>query len=320
MKILVTGGAGFIGSHLTEALIREGHEVRVFDNLSSGSLKNLAHVSVEFIEGDIADWDAVNTAVSGCNIVFHQAALVSVPQSIKNPQLNHASNVTGAFHLFEAARQAGVQRVVYASSSAVYGNLPDMPHKETGALKPETPYAMAKRTNELMASAFASTYGTEFVGLRYMNVFGPRQDPSSPYSGVLSIFCQNVLAGKPLIIHGDGQQTRDFIYVSDVVKANLLAAKTTSFSPGSSVIFNVGRGQQTSLNQIVEHLAQITGQKIERYYEKSRAGDIKHSVADIELATQQLGFVPGTDVRNGLIATLDWFRKRNMSIDSRPQN
>ncbi len=309
MKILVTGGAGFIGSHLTEALIREGHEVRVFDNLSSGSLKNLANVSVEFIEGDIADWDAVNTAVSGCDLVFHQAALVSVPQSIKNPRLNHASNVTGAFHLFEAARQAGVRRVIYASSAAVYGNLPDMPNKETGALKPETPYAMAKRTNELMASAFASTYGIEFVGLRYMNVFGPRQDPSSPYSGVLSIFCQNVLAGKPLIIHGDGQQTRDFIYVADVVQANLLAAKTASLSPGSSVIFNVGRGQQTSLNQIVEHLAEITGQQIERYYENPRAGDIKHSVADIELAARQLGFVPGTDVRNGLTATLDWFRE-----------
>jgi len=307
MKILVTGGAGFIGSHLVEALVREGYEVRVFDNLSSGSLKNLSNTSVEFIKGDVADWEAVKTAVHGCDLVYHQAALVSVPQSISQPGLNHASNVTGTFHIFEAARKANIQRVIYASSAAVYGNLPDLPKKESGALEPNTPYAMAKRTNELMAAAFATTYEMEFVGLRYMNVFGPRQDPTSPYSGVLSIFCRNALNEKPLIIHGDGEQTRDFIFVSDVVKANLLAAKMPFLLPDRSAIFNIGRGQQISVNQIIEYLEQILGQQIEKQYQDPRLGDIKHSVADIKLANERLGFVPEVSIGDGLRTTTTWF-------------
>lgn len=311
MQVLVTGGAGFIGSHLTQALVQAGHSVRVLDNLSSGSVDNLAGVAVDFIEGDVADWEVVKTAVHDCDLVFHQAALVSVPQSIAEPALNHAVNVTGAFHVFEAARQAGVRRVVYASSAAVYGNLPNLPKKESDAVAPLTPYAMAKRAGELLAAVYAASYGLESVGLRYMNVFGPRQDPSSPYSGVLSIFCSRVLAGQPLIIHGDGNQTRDFIFVSDVVKANLLAAGVKPLQAGASPIYNIGLGKHTSLNTIVDLLGQIVGHQIEKTHRPSRAGDIKHSVADIALARRRLGFAPETTFQTGLKVTLAWFREGN---------
>ena len=308
MQILVTGGAGFIGSHLTQALVQAGHHVRVLDNLSTGSLDNLTDVPVEFIQGDVADWAVVKTAVSGCDLVFHQAALVSVPQSLQNPKLNHDSNVTGTFHVFEAARQAGVSRVVYASSAAVYGNLPGLPKKETNPLAPMTPYAMAKRTAELLAAVYQASYGMEMIGLRYMNVFGPRQNPSSPYSGVLSIFCRNVLAGDPVVLHGDGEQTRDFVYVADVVKANLLAASATPAALGAAPVFNIGRGRQTSLNQIVDMLGHITGRAIVKQHQPARAGDIKHSVADISLATSRLGYAPNTTIADGLKSTLDWFQ------------
>lgn len=311
MKILVTGGAGFIGSHLVEALSKQGNEVRVLDNLSSGSMANLADASVEFIEGDIADWDVVATAVQGCDLVFHQAALVSVPQSINEPKLNQASNITGAFHVFEAARLAGVRRVIYASSAAVYGHLPDLPKKEDQPIQPVTPYAMAKRTDELMAAAFTHTYGMEFAGLRYMNVYGPRQDPSSPYSGVLSIFCQSLLAGKPFTIHGDGEQTRDFVFVADVVKANLLAAKVDLSSLDETAVFNIGCGRQTSLNDIIDLLTQISGRPITKQFQPFRTGDIKHSVADIEKARKRLGFHPAIDMMDGLKQTLDWFSKKS---------
>lgn len=310
MKVLVTGGAGFVGSHLVRALINDGHDVRVLDNLSTGKRENLAGVSVELIVGDVAEWEVVQTAVSNTDLIFHQAALVSVPQSIQEPQLNHASNVTGTFHVFEAARLAGVRRVVYASSAAVYGNLPNLPKKESDPLAPITPYAMAKRFGEQLAAVYALSYGMEFVGLRYMNIFGPRQDPASPYSGVLSIFCRKALAGKPLIIHGDGEQTRDFVYVADVVRANLLAA-TVRLESGQTAVYNIGRGEQTSLNQIVAALAQIVEHPIEVQHQQPRAGDIKHSVADMTLARNELGFVPETAVKEGLEMTLDWFRVTN---------
>ncbi len=318
MQILVTGGAGFVGSHLVRALIDDGHDVRVLDNLSTGKRQNLTGMLVELIEGDVADWEVVQTAVSNCDLVFHLAALVSVPQSIKEPQLNHDSNVTGTFNVFEAARLAGVRRVVYASSAAVYGNLPNLPKKESDPLAPITPYAMAKRFSEQLAAVYAQSYGMEFVGLRYMNIFGPCQDPSSPYSGVLSIFCRNALAGKQLYIHGDGEQTRDFVYVADVVQANLLAAttslesgETTPASSRGQAVFNIGRGQQTSLNQIIEAIGQILGQPIETEHQESRAGDIRHSVADITLARTKLGFEPKMSIKEGLKTTLEWFRMEN---------
>lgn len=308
MHVLVTGGAGFIGSHLTSALLQEGHEVRVLDNLSTGSVENLTDMPIEFIRGDVADMEAVKTAVQGCQLVFHQAALVSVPKAIENPTLNHAANVTGTFNVFEASRQAGVQRVVYASSAAVYGNLPNLPKKESDPLAPVTPYAMAKRTSELMAAVYDATYNLELIGLRYMNVFGPRQDPSSPYSGVLSIFCRNVLARKPLIIFGDGEQTRDFVYVTDVVNANLLAAKANISQLTDSPVYNIGQGKETSLNQIVDMLSQITGTEIVKAYRETRTGDIKKSFATIDLAKEQLAFLPKTSLLDGLRETLDWFR------------
>lgn len=310
MNVLVTGGAGFIGSHLTKVLVSLGYSVRVLDNLITGSLKNLEGVPVEMIEGDLADWETVKLAVQGCEIIFHQAALVSVPKSIEDPALNHTSNITGTFHVFEAARQANVRRVVYASSAAVYGDLPSLPKRETDPVHPKTPYAMAKRTSELMAMAYQSSYDLELVGLRYMNVYGPRQDPSSPYSGVLSIFCQNALAAKPVLIYGDGEQTRDFVYVTDVVKGNLLAATADLSQFDYPAIFNVGVGKQTSLNQIVELLEQIIGRPVEKNYRSARAGDIKHSVGDIGLAQHYLNFQPETAISDGLKTTIDWFKEK----------
>lgn len=309
MRVLITGGAGFIGSHLAAALAAEGAQVRVLDDLSSGKRENLAGLPVELVVGDVAKMDVVETAVANCDLIFHQAALVSVPRSIREPELNQHSNVTGTFNIFEAARKAGVKRVVYASSAAVYGNLPGLPKHENDALQLLTPYAAAKRTAEIIAESYNAAYGMEIVGLRYTNVFGPRQDPSSPYSGVLSIFCRAAIAGHGITIFGDGEQTRDFIYVADVVQANLRAAQLPTNRLTHLPVFNVGRGRQTSLNQIVTMLSDIVGQPIPVVYKPERPGDIKHSVVDIGLARERLGFVPGTAVHEGLRATLNWFKQ-----------
>ena len=311
--VLVTGGAGFLGSHLVEALVKEGARVRVLDNLSTGKLENLAGLPVEFIEGDIADRETVQTAVSGCSLIFHQAALVSVPLSIKEPLYNHLSNVNGTFNVFDAARDCGVRRVVYASSAAVYGNLPKLPKQESDPLAPITPYAAAKQMSEIMAGAYTASYGVEMVGLRYMNIFGPRQDPSSPYSGVLSIFCRRAMQGQGVTIFGDGEQTRDFVYVGDVVQANLRAAQASVLKlvngETPTAVFNVGRGEQTSLNQIVDALRQITGHDIPVNYGTEREGDIKHSYADISRARNILGYQPQTSILDGLRETLAWFEE-----------
>lgn len=307
-EVLVTGGAGFIGSHLTAALLERGHRVRVLDNLSSGRRENLAGLDVTFIEGDVADWETTRAAVEGCSLVFHEAALVSVPRSIQEPELNHRANVQGAFNVFEAARQAGVKRVVYASSAALYGNRPGLPKRESDPPDPITPYAAAKLMNEIYAAAYTAAYGLELVGLRYMNVFGPRQDPSSPYSGVLSIFCRAALKGATCTIYGDGDQTRDFVYVADVAQANLRAAEVPFERCGAGAVFNVGRGQQTSLNQILAILGELLGRSIPTVYQDERPGDIKHSVADVGRAQAVLGFAPAVAIKDGLRATLAWFR------------
>lgn len=305
MRILITGGAGFIGSHLAEALVSEGNKVRVIDNFSSGKTANLEHLNVEIIEGDVADFTIVQGAVDGCNLVFHQAALVSVPLSITNPLLNHQSNVTGTANVFEAARQAGVRRVVYASSAAVYGNAPSLPKRESDRPDPVSPYAAAKLSGELQAAAYFHSFGLETVGLRYFNVFGPRQDPSSPYSGVLSIFCQAALNQGQVTVHGDGNQTRDFVFVSDVVRANLKAAQVDFERLERPTVFNIGRGEQTSLNQVLDFLVKIRGQPLAVEYGSPRAGDIRHSVADISAARTHLGFEPQISVEEGLQQTLD---------------
>jgi UDP-glucose 4-epimerase len=307
MRVLVTGGAGFIGSHLVTALVTEGATVRVLDNLSSGSRDNLRGLPAELIEGDIADWEQVQAAMAGCDLVFHQAALVSVPYSIEDPLSTYRTNVTGTFNVFEAARQADIRRVVYASSSAVYGNLPDLPKREETRLAAISPYAATKQMNEVLAGSYTVSYGMELVGLRYMNVFGPRQDPSSPYSGVLSIFCQGAINGRQCTIYGDGEQTRDFIFVADVVRANLLSSRVAASRLPPAAVFNVGRGEQTSLNQIVDMLIELTNKRFPIVYGEERPGDIKHSVADTHQARALLDFTAQTSVLEGLRQTLDWF-------------
>ncbi|MCP4416275.1 MAG: NAD-dependent epimerase/dehydratase family protein [Chloroflexi bacterium] len=310
-QILVTGGAGFVGSHLTAALVAQGAKVRVLDNLSSGFRENLHGLDVSFIEGDIADYEVVATAVSHCDLIFHQAALVSVPRSLEEPELNHCTNVKGTFNVLEAARQAGVTRVVYASSAAVYGDKATLPHRETNPVAPLTPYAAAKQINEVMAQTYFVAYGVETIGLRYMNVFGPRQDPSSPYSGVLSIFCQAALNNKTCIIHGDGEQTRDFIFVDDVVKANLLAAQIPAAQIPDPPVFNIGCGTQTSLNEIIDMLGQVVERPLRIEHRAVRKGDIRHSVADVGRAENLLGFDPQEAVLSGLQKTAAWFRSKS---------
>ncbi len=309
MKALVTGGAGFIGSHLAAALAAAGWTVTVFDNLSTGKRANLAGLPVTLIEGNLVDFEALAAAAAGCDVIFHQAALVSVPRSLADPVLNHESNVTGTFQLFEAGRRAGVRRIVYASSAAIYGNNPALPAEESGAVAPMSPYGAAKYIAEVYAGAYALSYpdGPDFAGLRYMNVFGPRQDPGSPYSGVLAIFCQAALRGDPCRINGDGEQTRDFVYVADVVRANLLAAGAPLAE--RSAVFNIGRGEEVSLNQVVALLGDLTGRAIPVVYGPTRGGDIRHSVANIARARACLGYAPQVGIRAGLAATLDWYRQ-----------
>lgn len=310
MRILVTGGAGFIGSHLVEKLLKLGHQLMVLDNFSSGSVGNLEGLPVQLIEGDVADFDCVQTAVSQTDLIFHQAALANAPASIADPVLNHQANITGTFNILEAARLASVRRVVYASSAAVYGNLPKLPKQESDPLDPLTPYAVAKRTNELTAAMYTHLYGVETVGLRYMNVYGPRQDPNSPYSGVLSILCQQSLANQPVTIFGDGEQTRDFVYIDDVVQANLLAGFTEKGGVGETAVFNVGSGIQTSLNQILTLLEEQMGRPLDVTYQLERRGDIKHSVADIASIQHALDFAPSTTVAEGLQKTVRWFEQQ----------
>ncbi|MDJ0753296.1 MAG: NAD-dependent epimerase/dehydratase family protein [Ardenticatenaceae bacterium] len=303
-RVLVTGGAGFIGSHLVARLDADGVEVLVLDNLSTGSLDNLAGLNYQFFEGDIADFDILKRAAAGCDLIFHQAAMVSVPQSLAHPDLNHRSNIIGNSNLFEAARQAGVGRVVYASSAAVYGNRPGLPKKENDSTESLTPYSAGKLFSEILGQTYLNAYGLESVGLRYMNVFGPRQDPSSPYSGVLSIFCQAALNDGVCKVFGDGEQTRDFIYVEDVVQANLKAAFAPANQLGDNYIFNIGRGEQTSLNHILRVLGELTGKAINVIYMEERHGDIRHSVADISAARKVLKFDPQVTIKEGLKQTL----------------
>ncbi|HEX9117927.1 MAG TPA: NAD-dependent epimerase/dehydratase family protein [Anaerolineae bacterium] len=307
MKALITGGAGFIGSHLAAALAADGHAVTVFDNLSTGKRENLAGLPISFIEGDLTDRGGLAAALAGCDVVFHEAALVSVPRSLAEPEQNHRDNVTGTFQLFEAARRAGVRRVVYASSAAVYGDEPALPLEEAATVAPVSPYGAAKFIAEVYAGAYARAYpdAPTFAGLRYMNVFGPRQDPSSPYSGVLSIFCRAALAGDVCHIYGDGEQTRDFVYVSDIVHANLLAAASTL--PSRNAVYNIGRGEEISLNRIVALLGELTGRAIPVVHDPERAGDIRRSVANIDLARRGLGYAPRVSIRDGLRETLAWF-------------
>ncbi len=303
MKALVTGGAGFIGSHLAEGLVRRGHEVRVFDNLSTGSLDNLAPVrdAVEVVIGDLRDDEAVNRAVEGVEVVFHQAADPSVPRSISHPRDCYDINVLGTLNLLAAARDAGCRRVVFASSCAVYGNDPRQPKSEELPPAPESPYASSKLAGEELCQVFTRVYGLEAVALRYFNVYGPRQSPDGPYASVIPRFIADLKAGARPRVFGDGEQTRDFIFVGDVVEANLRAA-TADEAVGEVV--NVGSGRSTSLNTLLTVLAPLIGNTVEPIYEAERPGDVRHSLAETSKARRLLGFEAQTSLAEGLAQTV----------------
>ncbi|MBN1556946.1 MAG: SDR family oxidoreductase [Lentisphaerae bacterium] len=297
---LVTGGCGFIGSHLCERLAAEGAAVRVLDNLSSGYEANLAAVRgrVDLRRGDIRDPDAVGDAMQGATYVFHLAALVSVVDSIERPLDNHAINIAGTLNVLEAARRAGVRRVVLASSAAVYGNTPELPKRESMLPQPESPYAAAKLAGEALLSVYSRQYGLPGAALRYFNVYGPRQDPKSIYSGVISKFADDAVQGRASTVFGDGRQTRDFVYVRDVVEANLLALR--SRAAGRGEVFNIGSGATASLLDLLDAFSRLAGRTREPVFKDARPGDIRHSAASIENARRALRFEPAYTLERGL--------------------
>ncbi len=307
VRCLVTGGAGFIGSHIVQRLIGDGHDVRVIDNLSTGSRENLAGMpGVDFIEGDIREAAACERAVADVDVIFHVAALPSVPRSIADPWASHDHNVNGTVRLLEAARQAGVRRVVYSSSSSVYGDTPTLPKIETMEPLCRSPYATAKLAGEQYVLAYARAGMLEGVALRYFNVFGPRQSPRSAYAAIIPALLDCAQRGQTAYINGDGEQTRDFTYVENVVEANLLAA----FGPTERVngwVANAGAGSRTSLNALLSLIEQVTGRPVAREYQAPRAGDVRDSQASLERAGQVLGYVPAVGLEEGLRRTWAWF-------------
>jgi UDP-glucose 4-epimerase len=311
---LVTGGSGFIGSHLVDALLEQGARVRVLDNLSTGFRKNLQHVEknpkVEVIQGDASDANDVKKAVKGAEYIFHQAAMASVPRSIREPALCHAWCTTSTMELLHAASQAGVKRMVLASTSAAYGNSAFVSKRESDPVDPLSPYAASKLAAEMYLKAFSQSFPIETVILRYFNVFGPRQDPKSEYSAVIPRFVSMILQGKPPTIYGDGQQSRDFVYVGDVARANLLAATRQGLTSGGP--FNIGRGQSTTLLQLLSTLSELLGQSIQPIYEPARIGDVRDSLADITQARTHLGFEPRVTIAQGLAKSIDYYRQAVM--------
>lgn len=310
---LVTGGAGFIGSHLVEALVAGGCRVSVLDNLSSGKLANLDPVAprIRFIRGDIRDPAAIEEAVSGCEVVFHLAAVVSVPKTTEDPLGSAAVNEIGSLQALEAARSGQARRLVFASSSAVYGDEPTLPKREDMPTRPLTPYAVQKLAVEYYLRVYQSLYGLETAGLRFFNVFGPRQDPSSPYSGVISIFMTQALKGEPPVIYGDGRQSRDFVFVGDAVQALMSAAQAPS-APGK--VFNVGSGAALTINALWKVIATLSGSGATPVHGPPRPGDVPHSVAAIDRARADLGFSPLVSFEKGLKMTMDWYRKHAREI------
>ena len=303
MKVLVTGGAGFIGSHLVEHFQGKA-EVRVLDNLRSGYRRNLDGFDVEFIEGSILDTDAVKRAVEGVDYVFHLAALISVPESMAKPRECVDLNVTGLLNVLEAAADAGARKLVLASSAAIYGNNPTVPKVETMLPEPKSPYAITKLDGEYYNAMFTTEGRLETASMRFFNVFGPRQDPNSAYAAAVPIFIRKALAGEPLTIYGDGGQTRDFIYVKDIVAALVFAATT----PGITGTFNVGYGASTTINDIARTIIAEAGSDSEIRYEAERAGDVRHSLASVERLSEA-GFRPVSNLREGLAATLRYFQQ-----------
>jgi len=307
-RYLVTGGAGFIGSNIVEELVRRKQEIVVIDDLSTGKRENIEPFldMITFIEGDIRDRELVRKALDGVDYVLHQAALASVPRSIENPILVNEVNVSGTLTLLEESRRAGVKRFVYAASSSAYGDTEILPKREDMNPSPLSPYAISKLTGEYYCSVYYKVYGLETISLRYFNVFGPRQDPNSQYAAVIPIFITKLLMGESPTIFGDGEQSRDFTYVSNVVNANLLAA--TSDNAKGQVV-NIACGERYTLNELLDILKRVIGEDIKAIYTDPRPGDVKHSQADISLATKLLGFKPEISFEEGLKKSVEWYKK-----------
>jgi nucleoside-diphosphate-sugar epimerase len=311
---LITGGAGFIGSHTAEELVRRGEAVRVVDSLITGKRQNLAHLpQVEFVEGDLADAEVARRAVAGVEYVVHQAAIPSVPRSVQDPVTSNRANVDASLNLLVAARDAGVKRVVYAGSSSAYGDTPTLPKSETMPPSPLSPYALQKLVGEQYCQMFTRLYGLETVTIRYFNVFGPRQDPSSPYSGVISLFITALCDGRAPIIYGDGEQTRDFTYVADVVDGVLRACQAPD---ASGEVINVAVGGRVSLNQLFRSLCRLMGaDNVVPVYSDPRPGDVRDSQADISKARRLLGYEPSVGFEEGLTKTIAWYRSTRATIE-----
>jgi nucleoside-diphosphate-sugar epimerase len=305
---LVTGGSGFVGSHIVDELLRRGDRVRVLDNLSTGRKQNLSHVAgrIEFHELDIRDLEKIRPAFSGVDYVIHLAAIPSVPRSVKDPLTSNSVNIDGTLHVLLAARDAGVKRLVFAASSSAYGDNPVLPRVESHTPRPLSPYGLTKLTGEYYCQLFTQLYNLEAVALRYFNIFGPRQNPDSPYTGVLSLFIAAYIRGQVPVIFGDGEQSRDFTYVANAVKATLLACT----APGAAgKVINVGVGESFTLNRTLELLNGIFGRQIQPEYRSPREGDVRESLADISLARQVLGYEPDFRYEDGLRKTVEWYRE-----------
>ena len=310
-KVLVTGGAGFIGSNLTEVLLKQGHLVRVLDNFLTGKRENLifdeAYSSLEIIEGDIRDLTVCQRATIDIEYVFHQAALPSVLRSVEDPLTSNSVNVEGTLNILLAARNAGVKRLIYASSSSVYGDTPTLPKHEEMPPNPLSPYALQKYIGEQYCRLFFQLYGLEGVSLRYFNIFGPKQDPTSIYSAVIPRFIDALLEGRPPIIFGNGEQSRDFTYIDNVVQANLLAMSAAHLN-GEAI--NIACGKRTSLNQLLNFLKEIVGSKVSPIYEEPRKGDVRHSLANIQKGKEILNYEPEVGIERGLRKTVEYFQKK----------
>lgn len=305
---LVTGGAGFIGSHIASSLASSGARVRILDDLSTGHLENIEEIGgeVDFVQGSVADVAVLDKVLEDVELVFHEAAIPSVPRSIENPRQSHIASVDGTFSLLLAARDRKVRRLVYAASSSAYGDQPTLPKREEMLPDPLSPYAVAKLVGEYYCQVFTRVYGLETVALRYFNVFGPRQDPGSEYSGVVSRFISMLLKNERPVIYGDGEQSRDFTYIDNVIEANLGAAGAKDVS---GTVFNVANGERVTLNQLLAALKELTGRsEVTAEYRDSRIGDVRHSLADTTRARQLLGYEPRVGLREGLAKTIDWWK------------
>jgi UDP-glucose 4-epimerase len=306
-KYLVTGGAGFIGSHIVERLVRNGQSVRVLDNFATGKRQNLAPFgnAVELVEGDLRRPADCAKACAGVEIVFHEGAVPSVPKSVEDPVTSHESNVDGTFNILMAARDARCRRLVYAASSSAYGDQPELPKRETARPAPLSPYAVNKLVGEYYLSAFTKCWGLETISLRYFNVFGPRQDPKSQYAAAIPAFVTHILREQPPTIYGDGEQTRDFTFIDNVVHANLLAASAPKVA---GEVVNIACGERVSVNQIIAQINQLLGKNVKPDYVPERAGDVKHSLADISLARKVIGFEPVVSFADGLKQAIEWYK------------